>query len=145
MNRENRVRRRELPQVYLGSPKPPIAPERAPETPQSDPVHWKRGERAWMKAKPRVVPALVLVLSLLVQPKQTIGAMLNWIKERGQEPSTYKGLAGILGVVGWQLEPQAFEIIVAAVLGVVGLIDFFQKEGKVLTKKDRVQEPAQPE
>jgi len=142
MNRENPVRRRHLPQVYIGSPKPEIAPERAPEAPERDLVHWRRGERAWMKIKPRVVPALVLALSLIVQPKRTIIIMLDWIKERGQEPSTYKGLTALFGVIGYQLEPQAFEIIVAVVLAVIGAIDFFQNEGKVLTKKE---DPAQPE
>ena len=142
MNRENPVRRRHLPQVYIGSPKPEIAPERAPEAPERDLVHWRRGEQAWMKIKPRVVPALVLALSLIVQPKRTIIIMLDWIKERGQEPSTYKGLTALFGVIGYQLEPQAFEIIVAVVLAVIGAIDFFQNEGKVLTKKE---DPAQPE
>lgn len=145
MRPENPVRRRELPQVYLGSPKPPIVPERAPEGPERDLVVWGRGERVWMKIKPRVIPAAVLVLSLVVQPKRTIGAMLDWITERSKEPSTYKGLAAIFGVVGYQLEPEAFEIIIAVVLAVIGAIDFFQNEGKVLTKKGDPEEPAQPE
>lgn len=143
MKRENPVKRRQLPQVYLGSPKPEIAPERAPETPQRDLVVWRRGERAWMRAKPKVIPALVLVVSLVVQPKRTIGAMLDWIRSRGQEPSTYKGLAAIFGAIGYQLEPEAFEIIVAVVLAIIGVIDFFQNEGRVLTKKEK--NPAQPE
>jgi len=143
MKRENPVKRRHLPQVYLGSPKPEIVPERAPEAPERDLVHWRRGERAWMKIKPRVVPALVLAVSLIVQPKRTIFTMLDWIKERGKEPSTYKGLAALFGVIGYQLDPEAFEIIIAAVLAVIGAIDFFQNEGKVLTKKK--EDPAQPE
>lgn len=135
MTRKNPIRRRKLPRVNVILPKPVVEPQRAPEGPQRELVVWRRWERAWAKIKPKIVPALVLTASMAVQPKQTILIMLEWIRQRSKEPSTYKGITAILGVVGYQLDPQAFEIIVAVVLAVIGAIDFFQDEGKILTKK----------
>ena len=61
--------------------------------------------------------------------------MLDWLKERVGEPSTYKGLTALAGAVGYQVDPDGFTVIVALVLAVIGVIDFFQDE-KRLIKKD---------
>lgn len=134
MKRTNPLKRAEVPKVGLHTPTPEIVPERAPEEPQRDLVHWKRGERLWLKVKPVLLPVSVLFVSLAVQPKRTTYAMLTWIKDRVGEPSTYKGLTALAGAVGYQVDPDGFTVIVALVLAIIGAIDFFQDEKKLVKK-----------
>ena len=60
--------------------------------------------------------------------------MLTWLKERFEEPSTYKGVAALAGAVGYQIDPDGFAVIVAVVLAVIGLIDFFQDDKSFVKK-----------
>mgnify|MGYP001544480899 FL=1 len=60
--------------------------------------------------------------------------MLTWLQERLGEPSTYKGLTALAGAVGYQVDPEGFTVIVAVVLAVIGAIDFFQDDKKLVKK-----------
>lgn len=60
--------------------------------------------------------------------------MLDWLKDRVGEPSTYKGLTALAGAVGYQVDPEGFAVIVALVLAIIGAIDFFQDEKKLVKK-----------
>ncbi len=60
--------------------------------------------------------------------------MLTWLQERLSEPSTYKGLTALVGAMGYQVDPDGFAVIVAVVLAVIGLIDFFQDDKKLVKK-----------
>lgn len=53
---------------------------------------------------------------------------LNYILERLKEPSTYRGLAILGGIVGISLEPNQWTAIAAAVAGVIGLVEVFRRE-----------------
>lgn len=134
MKRENPVRRREVPQVGLHSPVKEKPPERAQEPPHVDLVHWSRGEKLWRVVRPVLVPVSVIFVSLLIQPKQTIGAMLTWLKERFEEPSTYKGITALAGAAGFTVDPDGFAVITAIVLAIIGLIDFFQDDKSFVKK-----------
>ena len=134
MKRTNPLKRREVPKVGLHSPVKEKTPQRAPETPHVDPVYWRKGERLWIKVKPVILPVSAIFVSLIVQPKRTIGAMLTWLQERLGEPSTYKGLTALAGAVGYQIDPEGFTVIVAVVLAVIGAIDFFQDDKKLVKK-----------
>ena len=89
-----------------------------------------------MKVKPAVFPVSLLFVSLLVNPKKTVSAMITWLQERLGEPSTYKGLTALAGAVGYQVDPDGFTVIVALVLAVIGVIDFFQDEKRLIKKSD---------
>jgi hypothetical protein len=56
---------------------------------------------------------------------------MNWIIERLKEPSTYRGLAGIGGLVGLAFSPAQWEAISAAVVAVLSAIELFRSEKKV--------------
>lgn len=45
-----------------------------------------------------------------------------------KEPSTLRGLAIILGLVGINLDPEQVNAITASVAAVIGLIEVFRKE-----------------
>ena len=134
MKRENPVRRREVPKVGLHSPIKEKEPQRAPETPQVDLVHWHWSEKLWKVVRPVLVPFSVIFVSLLIHPKQTVHTMLTWLKERFEEPSTYKGIAALAGAAGFTIDPDGFAVITAIVLAIIGLIDFFQDDKSFVKK-----------
>ncbi len=53
---------------------------------------------------------------------------LNYILARLKEPSTYRGLAILGGLVGISLDPDQWTAISAAVAGVIGLVEVFRRE-----------------
>lgn len=53
---------------------------------------------------------------------------LNYLLARLKEPSSYRGLAILAGLVGVSLEPGQWNAIAAAVAGAIGLIEVFRKE-----------------
>lgn len=55
---------------------------------------------------------------------------MKWIIERFKEPSTYRGLAGIAGLVGVALSPEQWDAISAAVVAVLSAIEVFRSEKK---------------
>jgi hypothetical protein len=50
------------------------------------------------------------------------------IYARLKQPSTYRGLAILMGVVGVTLEPSKWDAIGAAVAALVGLVEVFRNE-----------------
>lgn len=52
----------------------------------------------------------------------------QWLKDRAKEPSTYQGLAVVLGVAGASVDPEALEMIGAGVISVIGGIQMIKKE-----------------
>jgi hypothetical protein len=55
---------------------------------------------------------------------------MNWIIERFKEPSTYRGLAGIAGLVGVAITPAQWDAIGAAVVAVLSAIELIRSEKK---------------
>jgi hypothetical protein len=45
-----------------------------------------------------------------------------------KEPSTIRGVAILLGLVGINLDPQAVNAITAGVAAIIGLVEVFRKE-----------------
>ena len=61
--------------------------------------------------------------------------LLDWILDRLDEPSTWRGLVGMLTAAGVAISPHNAQIIVAAGLGIAGFIGVVTKDpGNV--KKD---------
>ena len=50
------------------------------------------------------------------------------IFDRLKEPSTYRGLAVLGGLVGLSLTPEHWDAIAGVVAGVIGVIEVFRKE-----------------
>ncbi len=55
--------------------------------------------------------------------------MKAWLKDRLQEPSTYRGISLLLGAAGVYVDPAALEVIVSGVLALVGVVETVRKEG----------------
>lgn len=53
---------------------------------------------------------------------------MEWILERLKEPSTWKGLAGLLGAIGVAISPELIGQIGAAVIAIIGAIEVVRKE-----------------
>ncbi len=88
------------------------------------------------RAKYAISMALVIVVSYILNPKQTLLAMLTWIKDRLKEPSTFQGLTALAGAIGYTLNPEAVDAIVALVVAVLGAIQVLKTE-KLVEKKDK--------
>lgn len=52
--------------------------------------------------------------------------ILNYLKQ----PSTYKGILAILGVVGVTIKPDLWQEITATCVGIVGIIEVVRDEDK---------------
>lgn len=55
---------------------------------------------------------------------------MEWILERLKEPSTWSGLAGLLGAIGVAVSPDLIVQIGTIVVAVVGAIEIIRKEKK---------------
>lgn len=53
---------------------------------------------------------------------------LNYILDRLKEPSTYRGLAILGGIVGISLDPEQWTAIAAAVASIIALVEVFRRE-----------------
>ena len=60
--------------------------------------------------------------------------MLNWIKDRLQEPSTYQGITGLLATIGYAMNPEMLEFIITTAVGFISIIQMSKSE-KLVTKK----------
>jgi hypothetical protein len=56
--------------------------------------------------------------------------MLEFILERGKEPSTWRGLVAIVTATGLSFSPELSEAIVALGLAVIGILGIFTKDLK---------------
>lgn len=54
--------------------------------------------------------------------------MLNFILERGKEPSTWRGIVALATAVGISVSPELGEAIVAVGLAIIGLIGVVTKD-----------------
>lgn len=50
-----------------------------------------------------------------------------WLLSRAKEPSTWKGIAILVGLLGWSVQPELLEQIITAVIAVVGVIEVARK------------------
>ena len=56
--------------------------------------------------------------------------ILDYIMDRLQEPSTWRGLVFVISAAGITLEPSKANAIAAAGMALVGAINIFRKEKK---------------
>ena len=56
--------------------------------------------------------------------------IMKFLIDRLKEPSTFRGLAVVLGIVGVQLSPEQTNAITGAVAALIGLIEIFRVEKK---------------
>lgn len=54
--------------------------------------------------------------------------MLAYILDRAREPSSYAGLAALLGIIGVQFAPEQMTVIINAATGVAALLAMLLKD-----------------
>lgn len=128
------IQRRKLPKVELHTPRKPIAPQRVAQGPKPELVEWAFGEKFFVQHGRRIIFSAAVLLSCVLQPKQTVLTMLDWLKDRLSEPSTYRGLVAMAGAAGYTIDPDGFAAIVAIVLAIVGVVDFVKSDAKLIQK-----------
>lgn len=134
------VERRKLPVQQLGHLPVDRPLERVVGAERPSLVPSSRAKRLWRWVGAVVATALAVVYSGNANVKLGV-AMLTWIKERFSEASTYKGVTAVAGAVGFVVNPEAYEVVVAVVLSIIGFIDFIQDEKRWVKKADHVGKP----
>ena len=56
---------------------------------------------------------------------------MNWLLRQFKQPSTWKGLFVLAGLLGYSLDPELQTQIVTAVIAVFGIIEIVRNEHKV--------------
>jgi hypothetical protein len=87
---------------------------------------------AKVKLKMRILALTMRIYIITIQIKRH--GMLNWIKDRLEEPSTYQGITGLLATIGYAMNPEMLEFIITTAVGLISLIQMSKSE-KLLTKK----------
>ena len=57
-------------------------------------------------------------------------ALAQWLRDRAGEPSTYRGVAGLLTVFGIVITPMHFEMVLSAGISVISLINVFKRDNR---------------
>lgn len=52
----------------------------------------------------------------------------TWLASRAKEPTTWKGLTILIGILGFNLDPELLPQIGTAVAAVIGVIEVVRKE-----------------
>ena len=55
-------------------------------------------------------------------------ALADWLKDRAGEPSTYRGVAGLLMAFGIVITPAHFEMVLSAGITIISFINIFKKD-----------------
>lgn len=53
---------------------------------------------------------------------------MNWILRQLKQPSTWKGVFIVAGVIGYGIEPELQEQIIIAVTTIIGIIEIYRNE-----------------
>jgi len=53
---------------------------------------------------------------------------MSYLIDRLREPSSYAGLAALLGIFGLQVAPEAWTLVIQVLTGLSGLAAFFLKD-----------------
>lgn len=86
---------------------------------------WKSIRSVYRYAITKLILAFV---SLFVNPKLSFFFMVSWLKQRLAEPSTYRGIVGMLTALGITLNPELIKEVVALSVAVLSFIEFIKKE-----------------
>lgn len=91
----------------------------------------------------RVVSSPIFGLVVELSPKP-ISNMLDYIKRKLSEPSTSRGLTGLLGAMGYALNPEYLEVIIAISVAVMALIEMVRDEERlIITLEEGDDEPTE--
>lgn len=94
----------------------------------------KASDQAWDAVKvvyAQSISKLILaVVSWFVNPKLSFFFMIEWLKQRLAEPSTYRGIVGLMAALGLTLNPELIQEIITLTVAILGFIEFVRKENE---------------
>lgn len=67
--------------------------------------------------------------------------MINYILDRLNETSTWRGIVGVLTGLGVKVRPDLAESIIAAGIALMGIVNIFRKEKSVSAASVDTQKP----
>lgn len=67
--------------------------------------------------------------------------MINYILDRLNETSTWRGIVGVLTGLGVKVRPDLAESIIAAGIALIGVVNIFRKEKSVSAASVDTQKP----
>jgi hypothetical protein len=67
--------------------------------------------------------------------------MINYILDRLNETSTWRGIVGVLTGLGVKVRPDLAESIIAAGIALIGVVNIFRKEKSVPAASVDTQKP----
>ena len=131
------------------SPKP-----KPPKIEKVRQVEWKKPEWKWYQKigrkarrgnetvwqgirgvyKYAITKLILAIVSFFVNPKLSFFFMISWLKQRLAEPSTYRGIVGMVAALGITLNPELIKEVIALSVAVLSFVEFLRKE------KDKVEE-----
>ena len=54
--------------------------------------------------------------------------MISWLKQRLSEPSTYRGIIGMIAALGITINPELIKEVIALSVAVLSFVEFIRKE-----------------
>ena len=75
-----------------------------------------------------ITKLILAFVSLFVNPKLTWFFMISWLKQRLAEPSTYRGIVGMVAALGISLNPELIKEVIALSVAVLSFVEFIRKE-----------------
>ena len=104
---------------------------RVPDEPKKRSVLKRMKTKVIMRVRILGILARILIITIQIKRK----GMLNWIRERLEEPSTYQGITGLLAAIGYAVNPEMLEVILTTAVGVISFIQMSKNEKLVQKKK----------
>ena len=121
---------------------------KAPEIKKVDAPEWKKPTWKWYQKigrkarqgnetmwqsirgvyKYAITKLILAFVSLFVNPKLTWFFMISWLKQRLAEPSTYRGIVGMVAALGISLNPELIKEVIALSVAVLSFVEFIRKE-----------------
>ena len=66
--------------------------------------------------------------------EEGMASVITWLKERLNEPSTYKGLLAVLGLIGLSIPIEILQQVGAVLIAVIGLWEMVRNQAKSRAK-----------
>jgi hypothetical protein len=100
---------------------------------------FKRGnEKAWQGVrgvyKYAITKLILAIVSFFVNPKLSFFFMISWLKQRLAEPSTVRGIIGMVATLGITISPELIKEITTLAVAILSFVEFVRKE------KEKVEE-----
>ena len=75
-----------------------------------------------------ITKLFLAIVSFFINPKLSFFFMISWLKQRLSEPSTYRGIIGMIAALGITINPELIKEVIALSVAVLSFVEFIRKE-----------------